>query len=108
MKAGNLKPLLRVYRPAHTTDPGTGADRTLWERGRVILAERVRHTSTARVENRELFTDYRAEYRLRIQHRLTDTMRVEDTATGTLYAIVGVFPDPANGMLRISCERVND
>lgn len=108
MKAGRLKPLLQPYRAVRAVDPKTGAARTTWEPLGVIYAERTRHTASQRVENHELFTDYRAEYRLRIQHRLTTDMRVKDISTDTLYSVVGVFPDPVNEMLRISCERVNE
>lgn len=108
MKAGKLRKLLIPYVPERVTDPKTGAERTDWKTSDVIYAERVRHTASERVENHELFTDYHAEYRLRIQHRLKEKMRVRDISTSTLYNIVGAFPDPENEMLRITCERVNE
>lgn len=108
MKAGRLRPMLLPSRAVRRADPRTGAALTVWEELPVIRAERTRHTASERVENHELFTDYRAEYRLRLAHRLCEGMRVKDITTGTLYNVVGAFPDPEKEMLRISCERVND
>lgn len=86
-----------------------GGMESVWvEFGGVIYAERVKHTGAQRIENSELFTDYRAEYCVRIRHNIEEKGRVKDVTTGTLYNVVAVLPDPANDMKRILCERVND
>lgn len=100
--------MLRLLREERTTDPRSGAEVAGWKEGPLLRAERIRHTAQTRVENHELFADYKAEYRLRRLPKLTAGMRVRDITTGTLYSIVGVFPDTEKEMQTISCDRVND
>ena len=87
---------------------GFGGFRITWQPGRVLYAERSRFTGTQRIENAELFTDYRTEYKLRIGQRLSEKQRVKDLTTGTVYEIAAVFPEPELDMQRISCERINE
>lgn len=106
MRAGRLRPILIPLRQ-ETTGDGYGSKRAEWRELPVVYAERTRHTASERVEHGELFTDYRAEYKLRIHAPVEEKMRVRDLTTNTLYNVVAVFPEPGLDMKRISCERVN-
>ena len=106
MRAGRLRPILRLREEKRVPD-GFGEFKTTLEFSRVLYAERTRFTGSQKIENAELFTDYRAEYKLRLHPLLAEKQRVKDVTTGIIYEIVAVFPEPDIDMQRISCERVN-
>lgn len=107
MRAGRLKPILELYTLTETGD-GFGSRRQQWTATRILYAERTRHTGSERIEHGELFTDYRAEYKVRIQTPVKENQRVKDLTTGTMYGVQAVFPERDKDMKRLMCERVND
>ncbi len=108
MIAGRLKYRLRLFRPARTSDSfgeqGAGADGFAFSAE--VWAERVKFSSSRRMQAAEEFSDYRVEYRIRAAHRVEEGWRVEQLG-GKLYDVAGIEPNRARGYVTLICERVN-
>lgn len=100
---------LRVQEPVKREDGfGTAVtDYRDYRDGRPIPAERRKLYGSSVLEVREDFADYRAEYYVYWNHRIGVHWRVTDVETGILYEVKTEFPDRANNLRRLCCERVN-
>lgn len=100
---------LKVKEPVRRKD-GFGTGETVYRDyrgGHPIPAERRKLYGTAVMEVREDFADYRAEYYVYWQHHIGVHWRVTDMETGILYEVKTEYPDRANNLRRLCCERVN-
>ncbi len=105
MKAGPMKYRLKVQEPVITKDK-YHAERVVWTGRGTVWAERVKNTGYRREEVGELFPEHRAEYNVRIAHKIGENWRVTEIG-GLEYTVTATIPNKERGMLTLICERVN-
>lgn len=106
MIAGRMQYRLRVERPEVIVDE-FHSESTRWVEVGVIWAERVKASAYRHDEVGEHFPDHKAEYNVRMQHRVQENWHVEEIG-GLRYIVTAVIPNRARGMLTLVCERLNE
>jgi len=108
MKAGKLRPILKLVR-LQITKNEKGHPREEWvEDPKPIYAERTKYSASQRIDLGEIFDDVKAEYKVRRQVVIGEKARVRDIRTGHLYDVAGSQVDVENDLRILSCVRVNE
>lgn len=108
MESERLDTKIQIIRPAQSVDiygARAGSSRE-WNEGEWIWADRSKYNGDTVNESGEIFSDYRAEFRVRYAHEILEGWRIRERG-GLLYVVRNVIPDRRNGMRTIKCEKVN-
>lgn len=79
-----------------------------YREGRPVWAERRKISGSGTTEAGEHFADYRAEFNIRIFHKIGENWQVQAVGDKIRYAVRAVTDDPRLGMRTLHCERIND
>lgn len=109
MRTASMKQRLQVWQPVNEKD---GYGDTLstfvpYNGSRPIPAERRKESGSFRSVVNEQYSDYRAEYYVYYQHRISDGWKIKDCETGIEYIVANHFPDRSQNIRRLVCERIN-
>lgn len=109
MRTATMKQRLLVYAPDKSPSGFGDTDGGFkpYNDGRWIFAERRKTSGSYRNAVSERFSDYRAEYYVYYHHRIGEDWEVVDMETGIRYIVTNVFPDSAQNLRRLVCERKN-
>lgn len=80
---------------------------TAWNGGNPIWAERRRLDVSGTVEQGAKFDDHRAEYNIRIAHKVLKGYRVQEEGSDIEYEVKAVEHNIPRGMATLKCERVD-
>lgn len=80
---------------------------TPWNGGKYIWAQRRRLDGSGVIEQGEMFANYRAEYNIRIFHKVKEGYRVQEVGKDIVYRVMAVEENIPLGMATLKCERVN-
>lgn len=102
---------LKAWEPRkQETDFGTsGAVAFIpYREGAPIWAERAKLTGNGVTEAGEHFADYRADYNIRIFHKIGEGWQVQEVGDKVKYVVRSVIDNHRAGMRTLHCERLND
>lgn len=110
MNSGLMRYRLLVTVPERVSSAfgdGLATQFTPWNGGRPIWAERRRLDTYGVIEQGAKFDDHRAEYNIRIAHKVEKGFRVQEVGSNILYEVKSVEPNIPRGYVTLKCERVD-